>query len=565
MSTDIQRKGDSYRRQMKLSQEFAQKNGLDLVETIEDIGVSAFDGKNYKEGALAGFLAAADAGKVEKGSYLLVESLDRVSRESMLDAFDLFRDIVKKGIVIATLADNQIYTKESLDKNIGQVFTTLGIMLRANDESRVKSERLTAVWQHKKANAGTKKITSMCPAWLSLNKKKNTFTFTNLAATVKEIFELSIQGYGTSAICQTLNDNPKQFPANNKVKGWHKSYVQKILNNPAVYGEYQPHIYRGKERAPSGAPIPNYFPAVVTKQVFDLSRARMEQRKTSGARRKGANFANLFTRIAHCSHCGAVVVFRDKGVGSRGGKYLRCGNAERHMNCSAPAWEYGEFESSFFAFVREIDLDAIFTSDKTELLKKSALERLAILEAKLTTAQQAYENIFKLLELTDGEVAQDIATRLTNKKAEIAEIEAEIERVTYELLQLTQTISGDPLKENLIAYEKLINETDSEGLKVLRHKIYNQIKHLTTDIRLYNLSRYEAGDDLDLLDADFLKILKRKRYKTESEQMTYLLTKVGQRTFDKYHRTFTVEFKNGVVKYIQPSRRLVMDFNPSPY
>ena len=549
---------------MRLSEDFAKRNGLDLVETLEDIGVSAFKGKNSKEGALAGFIQAVDDGKVEKGSYLLVESLDRVSRESLLNAFDLFRDIVKKGIVIATLADNQIYTKDSLEKNISQIFTSLGIMLRANEESRMKSERLNAVWQHKKANAGTKKITSMCPAWLSLNKKTNSFSFTKMAATVKEIFELSIQGYGTSSICQTLNGNPKKFPANNKAKGWHKSYVQKILSNPAVHGEYQPYMYRGKERAPSGAAIPDYFPAVVTKQVFDLSRARMEQRKTGGARRKGTNFANLFTRIVHCSHCGAVVVYRDKGVSDKGGKYLRCGNAERNMNCSAPAWEYGEFENSFFAFVNEIDLDAIFNSDKSEALKKSALERLVLCEARLKSAQQAYENIFKLLERAEGELAEDVFVRLKAKKAEITEIQAEIERANYELVQVTQNISGNSLKANLIAYENLINNADRDELKVVRHKIYNQINHLTTDIRLYNLSRYEAGDDLDLLDIDFLKILKKKRYKTEPEQMTYLLTKAGQRTFDKYHRTFTVEFKNGVMKYVQPSKRLVMDFNPSP-
>lgn len=564
MSTDIQRKGDSHRRQLKLSEDFAERMGLELVETLEDIGVSAFKGKNSKEGALASFLAAVDTGKVEQGSYLLVESLDRVSRESVLDAFDLFRGIVKKGITIATLADNQIYTKESLEKNIGQIFTTLGIMVRANDESRVKSERLTAVWQHKKANAGSKKITSMCPAWLSLDKSTNSFKFTKMADTVKEIFENSIQGFGTSAICQMLNSDPKKYPPKDKAKGWHKSYVQKILNNPAAYGEYQPHSYRGKDRVSVGDSIPDYFPAVVTKEVFDLSRARMEQRRIGGARRKGDGFANVFTRIIHCDHCGHTVVFRNKGEGVRGGKYLRCGNAERGMNCTAPAWEYGDFESSFFSFVIEINLDSIFSKDKTDSQKRAAFEKLTLLEAKLKSEQVQYDRLIKTLAIVDEDVLEDVAAELNLKKIEIGSIKSQVNHATSELAEVTKPISGSSLKANLAVYKELTDEIDSDELKEIRHKIYNQISQLVTDIKFCNMDRYHAGDDLGDLDTEFLRIVAKKRYKTEAEQMTYLLTKAGQRTYDKYHRTFIVEFKNGVTKYVQPSKKSVMDFNPSP-
>ena len=44
MSTDIQLKGDSLRRQLDASLAYASVNGLDLVEaeTLRDLGVSAF-------------------------------------------------------------------------------------------------------------------------------------------------------------------------------------------------------------------------------------------------------------------------------------------------------------------------------------------------------------------------------------------------------------------------------------------------------------------------------------------------------------------------------------------
>ena len=76
MSTDLQLKGDSLRRQGEASRQYAERHGLLLVEDIDlqDIGVSAFKGKNIASGAFGRFLEAVREGKIEKGSYLLVES-----------------------------------------------------------------------------------------------------------------------------------------------------------------------------------------------------------------------------------------------------------------------------------------------------------------------------------------------------------------------------------------------------------------------------------------------------------------------------------------------------------
>ena len=142
MSTQTQLKGDSLRRQLAASEEYARSHELQLVEQFEDIGVSAFRGKNSEKGALATFLEMIDQGYVEKGSYLLVESLDRLSRENVLKALPQFISIVQAGITIVTLADNQTYTEESLSHTQGQLFVTLGIMFRANEESATKSKRL---------------------------------------------------------------------------------------------------------------------------------------------------------------------------------------------------------------------------------------------------------------------------------------------------------------------------------------------------------------------------------------------------------------------------------------
>lgn len=82
-STPQQLKGDSLRRQLEASERYVTENGLVLDETLNlrDLGISAFRGKNVERGALGAFIKAIETGKVKEGSYLIVESLDRLSRE----------------------------------------------------------------------------------------------------------------------------------------------------------------------------------------------------------------------------------------------------------------------------------------------------------------------------------------------------------------------------------------------------------------------------------------------------------------------------------------------------
>lgn len=561
MSTDIQRKGDSYRRQLKLSEDFAEKHGLEMVETLEDIGVSAFKGKNSKEGALGRFLDAVESGQIAQGSYLLVESLDRVSRESVINAFNLFSRILQNGVVIVTLADNQIYNLETLEKNPGQIFMTIGIMLRANDESKMKSDRLNAVWQHKKVNAGTKKVSAMCPAWLTLDKQKNEFVVDQAKArAIKKIFEMSVEGYGAGAIVHALNQNPKLYPPNNKSTGWYVSYVKKILVSPTVYGEYQPHSYQGSKRVRNGDAVPGYYPEIVSKEVFDLSRARMKQRKVAGPRRKGRGFSNLFTRLIVCAGCGTLAVFRDCGDRGKGGKYLQCGNAQRRLTCKAPPWEYLDFETSFFSFIRELDLESIFLNDGLETARRASREAIDLLEEKLNQLEEGYTQMLDLMGRVSEDVMEDVAQRLTQRKIDITATKAALAQAVQEASLLTQRVPSRDIKANLEAYEEIIKNKTSDEQREIRHKIYNQLRQLITSIQFRNLDHFEPGEDIEDLDQEFIDEIKRRRYKTRDQQLEYLLTAAGQRTYTQYHRQFVVVFKNGVTKYVQPWKGIVLDF-----
>lgn len=110
--------GSSLSRQTKAAQDWSDKNGVPLDTTLhmQDLGVSAYKGTHIEEGALGKFIEAVDKGLVKRGSYLLVESLDRLSRQDVPTALQMFLHLINKGITIVTLSDEgRVYSNPLFD------------------------------------------------------------------------------------------------------------------------------------------------------------------------------------------------------------------------------------------------------------------------------------------------------------------------------------------------------------------------------------------------------------------------------------------------------------------
>src|SRR4051812_20719638 len=165
-----QARGDSLRRQLEPSHSYCREHGLDLDESFRDPGVSAYRGKNRTEGALAAFINAIDQVKIAPGSYLLIESLDRLSREEVLVALELFMGIIRRGVKIVTLLDGHRYDRESLNANPAMLMVSIVEMMRAHEEPRTKGERVARANENKckRARDDLVPITAMCPGWLRL-------------------------------------------------------------------------------------------------------------------------------------------------------------------------------------------------------------------------------------------------------------------------------------------------------------------------------------------------------------------------------------------------------------
>ena len=210
-SSKKQKTGDSLSRQMELSRSFAVERGLRLDETLclHDLGVSAFANNHLNKGALGVFVRAVDEGIVPRGSYFLVESLDRFSRAQVPDALSLFLHLINKGVTIVTLVDKREFSKESIAENYTQLIISIALMARAHDESLTKSKRIAAVWRNKLKEAieTGKALSRTCPFWLKAKDDKSGYEVVRYwAVLVRCIYRASKQGASSNLIAAIMSE-----------------------------------------------------------------------------------------------------------------------------------------------------------------------------------------------------------------------------------------------------------------------------------------------------------------------------------------------------------------------
>lgn len=555
ISTDAQKVGDGVRRQIEAGEKYAAEQGYELVETISDLGVSGFKGKNAKEGAFSRFLAAIDDGTVAPGSVLIVESLDRLSRAKVLEAFSQFSSILIKGITIVTLVDNQVYTAESVSQNPGQLFMSLGIMLRANDESATKANRMRAVWKEKRANLDSKKLTSRIPAWLELSKEKTDFIVKEDAAeTVRAIFEMSANGMGVYSIARHMNSNLEKYPTIADAERWNNSYVSKILHNKAVFGCFQPNVKEDGKRTPTGEAIPDYYPAIITEEQFHLVQSRLADRRVGSSGRKGDSFSNLFTGFTTCGKCGDSITLKNKGKPPKGYKYLRCHNSILNNGCRCPAWRYNEFEDAFVAFVREVNFADVFAGEGTQSKLANLEAQKAAANAKLSELKASYEALLSRFE--DPALPETLITRLVARsetlRTEVEALELELEGYDASISALAAENVEQDKADFLAEYTELQNTNDPERLREIRFQMHSILKRTLDEVVIHNGETVNPWDAIDHISDKLGEELFARGYNTEEKLETFFSKPHGQRAYDHSERFFVVRFKNGVIRVVHP-------------
>lgn len=424
-STPEQSKGDSLRRQIEKAKEYATRHGLELDDslTLEDKGISAFKGANATRGALRRFLDAIDVGIVEPGSVLLVENLDRMSRQDPWDALPTFQQIINAGVSIVTVQDGRVWSREELRANPIRIMESLFVMIRANEESATKSRRLKAVNEAKRAKAREqgKLLTRRIPAWLKVNEDTQAIeVIPERAGVVREIFRWASEGIGKEAIARRLNERSEATFGD--AEFWRKSYIDRILNNPAVIGTMVPRtrdIEQGKTIRKAQEPIEGYFPAVIDKDIFQTIETFRKTRAPKG-RFAAQSATSVFAGLTTCALCGSSFVRVNKGQH----QYLVCSKASAKGGCEYLAQPYGKLEAGLKVAMPFI-LEELPRGGDTKALEKT-IEKLRIKQE-----EQADQLSFFVDEYGKKRSAA-LRNKIDSIESELSDLGDQIEQLTKE-------------------------------------------------------------------------------------------------------------------------------------
>ncbi|RPX43526.1 recombinase family protein [Pseudomonas aeruginosa] len=446
-SRAVQQTGDSENRQYTALELFEHTTGIAIAEVVYDRGKSAFRGDNAKTGKFKEILDRIEQGSIHKGDFLVVESIDRITRQRVLDGVELLQGILKKGINIYTTTDQKTYSYNDPSRDFENLLMISLIAKRANEESETKSKRLLSSWNKRREKAQSGEI---------IIKKGNSIPYglsvVDGQFVINEEEQKEIQTLFEYLLTYGLNTAIKKINLISK-RTWNNGTVNKIITNKTVIGCLATHrveYENGKSRKISTGYIENYYPKLISTALFYQALDKMKERKSKNynGRRTEQDF-NIFKNQIFCLSCGDKIYYDHRGSRYKGKIYPHFKCNTKRINPSKCNTDNIRFEYVF------------------GLLLKS-LEKL-----KKTT------DVWKLLQIDEGEAGKnnllnaqfggllrrspsvDTNTLIKEKAAELGQF-----RTTYENLSISIRSFGGkiplPVMQELASTEAKIEELTLE-------------------------------------------------------------------------------------------------------
>lgn len=409
-SSAKQAKGDSERRQLEIAPRVAKEKGWTLRDDLsaKSEAKSAYKGSNVE--AIEAIIQAAQSGKIPVGSVCILEALDRLTRLTLDEAYQLFRRVILAGVEIYTDKSGRHMTKADLNNPMSLMMTVVELNA-AFEYSDKLADRVSKAWKQKKSRASDGVIVSkMAPAWLDVDRTRNEFSINGNAITVKRIFNDYANGKGIRTIMRDLNAEkvtPFGKGNQNKDKCWSSTHIRRLLSFRGVLGEYEPKKKVGGKNIRDGEPIANYYPQIIEKPLFYKVEKLLARAKSKPASGPKSNVTNLFTGLVKCACCGGSMVIKQSGL--HYGKYaytsLVCYNAMRGNGCRYHTIQYSYVERAVLTLLFSKVIPAMSATDTRQ-------EKLTTLYGDLAAAQKQKAIWVEIIET--GKVPSETAAQKLN-------------------------------------------------------------------------------------------------------------------------------------------------------
>ena len=497
-STPKQEEGDSLRRQTDYSRQIAVKLGLvlDDVLRLTDKGLSAYKGDHRTKGALGEFLKLVDNNKIAVGSCLIIEHLDRLSREGLLEATHLLTGILLKGIDLYTAMDDKHFQKSTYDST--DLIISAIKLEQGHEESEKKSIRLKAAWVSKRLKAvkGECKLTAQCPYWLKLSEDKTKFEVNHKAeAAINLIFDMKLKGKGSESIAKELNQSMLWKPSGRKDKlpSWRKSYINKLLhNNRALIGEFQPYIKVNGKRLREGEPILGYYPSIISIEKYNrvqaLIQANLDTKGYAGGR--NGKMSSLFRYMVFCGVCGFPMQYKNKGYSSKGGQYLICDKEVRKIEggCTSKMVRYDIVEENILKYCEGLNIVDILPDDNQTIKELTELQNhLQSIDGEIIEIKRSLEITGDIVVKTPNEIQRKIYLHRELEfiaRQEKLELEKKVTQSRINTLLSNEKNTKEQLNNIRDLIEKMKELEGQERLN-LRLALRNQLRRLINKIRVF--------------------------------------------------------------------------------
>ncbi len=479
-STPEQAAGDSFRRQATMAREYAARHDLDLDTslTFHDLGVSAYRGTNADTGKLADFLEAVEVGLVPKGSVLLVEALDRLTRLVPRKALRVLESIIERGVDVVTLNDGKLYSIDTIDQNPVDLMIAVVYFMRANEESATKARRLRQAWEGKRQQAGARPLTRMVPGWLRVvdgegGARERIEVIPERAELLRRIFAEHLAGSGLQVIANRLNAEGVECWGWGKRKGdqWHRSYIKKLIENPATYGSFVPHTWTetGGERVRVAMePMEGYYPAVVSREEFEQA----NQRGGRAPHHRSGVVISMLAGLATCPICDNAMTRVNKGRGGKSGTpKLVCSHAKVGGFCHYVGVDQALVEDALMADPARLVADAPAAGDP------EVAAQVVNLESAISGIEDAIENVLDAIQRTGASEA--LATRLRELEADHAEQSGR----HAQLLETLAASSGPVIEKRLAALEDALQRHEEVGAQAVNAALRSLVDAVVVDYR----------------------------------------------------------------------------------